>query len=511
MTASPLALTRRTDRLFCIALCTLMVSGGPALWLAGAGAAMLAALALPAAVALACAWRLPGRGVTAWMLGGSVMSSSMLIAATYSDHPELLMLAPAVLSLLPHYRLAGPVALGGGIALALLWWPAALWDTTDRLAASAILVAQTGMMLTFARTNGRQLQRLFDVDFLLRAMDRGDSIRLDLQVLRPETRFGQRLQAVQQRMAQALIELGRSARLTGDAAHTLQTSGTELTTRTQVACNELAGAASTLQQIAVIVKDSADAALAARETAAGASDLARSGAATVHQMVGQMKSIDDASRRIQEITGLIESIAFQTNLLALNAAVEAARAGEQGRGFAVVAGEVRSLAQRVQRAASEVRTLTDDSNEAVRLGKEMAVKAGGTMDELEVAVARVGDVFTSLSADTNEHAAGIESMSQAMLELNAATQRNLDVANDSSRIADELARHTEGIREAMSCFRFGASTDALDGALPAGRASASDAALAPAPSAGHGVVRSAPVAPRSSAATSDTAGEVEFF
>jgi methyl-accepting chemotaxis protein len=257
------------------------------------------------------------------------------------------------------------------------------------------------------------------------------------------------------------------------------------------------------------VKASADAAMAARKTAEGASTLAADGAGIVHQMVGQMQVIDGTSRRIQEITGLIESIAFQTNLLALNAAVEAARAGDAGRGFAVVAGEVRLLAQRVAKAAAEVRTLTDESAEAVVQGNRMATQAGRTMDELTAAVSRVGEVFLSLSADTNEHAAGIESMSTAMLELNAATQRNLDVANESRRIADELASHADGVAQAMSSFRLGNTPVALPLA-EAGVTGADAGATAPR----RREPRPAPAAPSagpSAGGQADANANVEFF
>lgn len=502
MNHSPLALPRRTDRLFSIALLVLAGAGLPAVHLSGAPVTLQAVMVLLAVIPILLAWRRPGQPSTALAMGLGLIGSAMCIAEVHAGvQPLLLLLVPAALSLLPQYRSAPLVAACGLLAVVMMWIPGAAWSLSDRIIGSAILLAQAGLMAAYAQFNGRYLKRLFDVDFLLRAMDSGGSIRLDLGVLRPETRFGQRLQAVQGRMADVLIQLASSARSTSRAAHCLQTSGSELTERTQMACTELAGAASTLQQIAVIVKESADAAMTARETAAGASDLARAGAGIVHQMVGQMKAIDVASRRIQEITGLIESIAFQTNLLALNAAVEAARAGEQGRGFAVVAAEVRSLAQRVQRAASEVRTLTDDSSEAVRQGNQMAGQAGQTMDELTEAVARVGEVFRSLSADTNEHAAGIESMSSAMLELNAATQRNLDVANESRRIADELAEHADGISRAMTSFRLGASDRPVLDPAAVGR----PAAAAASPPPGAPDPRTATASPAASSAP------VEFF
>jgi methyl-accepting chemotaxis protein len=455
MIKSPLALARRVDRRFgaaCALLLLVAIGAGHA---AGASWPVLVGAAAAGLVVAGIAWRHSGRPVAAYALALATTAAAFGVALALPDHPLMLMLVPVVLSLLPPYRSPGIVVACGGLSVVVPWLPGVPLGAAEAAVFSGIVIVQSALLMEFARHNGRQIKRLFDVDFLLRAMDSPEGIRLDLGVVRPETEFGRKLHDIQNRMGGTLQQLARSAEATGSAAHALQASGSELTARTQNACTELAGAASTLQQIAVIVKASADAALAARETAEGASALARDGSGIVHEMVGQMKVIEQSSRRIQEITGLIESIAFQTNLLALNAAVEAARAGDQGRGFAVVAAEVRLLAQRVAKAAAEVRTLTDGSAEAVVQGTRMAGRAGTTMDQLTTAVTQVIEEFRHLSADTSEHAAGIDSMSAAMLELNAATQRNLDVANESRRIADELASHTAGVAHAMSAFRLG--------------------------------------------------------
>jgi methyl-accepting chemotaxis protein len=243
-------------------------------------------------------------------------------------------------------------------------------------------------------------------------------------------------------------------------AQALQDSGHELAQRSQHAGSELSAAAMTLTQIAVIVKDSANAAMAARQTAQAATAMAEESGRIVGLMVEQMRTIDGASRRITDIIGVIEGIAFQTNMLALNAAVEAARAGEHGRGFAVVAGEVRSLAQRATASSSEVRALVEGSVQAVVRGNQLAGRVGQTITELTSTVARVDQTFHSLSADTNEHAAGIESIRDTMNELNAATQQNMQMAEQSRGIADDLAARAAALNEALTGFRLGAESDA---------------------------------------------------
>jgi len=160
----------------------------------------------------------------------------------------------------------------------------------------------------------------------------------------------------------------------------------------------------------------------------------------VGELVEQMETIDRTSRRITDVIGAVEGVAFQTNMLALNAAVEAARAGEQGRGFAVVAGEVRLLAGRASAAAREIKKLADDTVSTVSRGGTLATDARRTISELTEAVSRADQVFHSPSADTLEHAEGIGALRDALLELITSTQRNLEVAQQSRDISGSLAR-----------------------------------------------------------------------
>jgi methyl-accepting chemotaxis protein len=467
MNLSLIADARRVDRLFTGAI-ALQACLGVAIGAAiGVDLTGLLALALGAVVlATGLLLRRGGTPASAWILAGVL---SMLALRTLALAPGRLVLVldlMLVLSLLPAYRRWAMVAVCGSLFAMAPWWLAPATSSSDALWAAPLILCQTVWMAVVARGNETQAKALFDIDFLVRAMGRDGPIRLDLGVLRAETPVGQRLKSVQERVAQTLGAVRHSVTAATEAASALQSGGQELSQRTGHAAEELSNAALTLTQIAVIVKQSADAAMAARQTAQAASSLASEGQGIVGQVVVQMQAIDGASKRITDIIGVIESIAFQTNLLALNAAVEAARAGEQGRGFAVVAGEVRMLAQRSSAASAEVKSLIEDSTAAVSRGNQLTSAADRTMQQLTAAVGRVDEVFHSLSDDTNEHAAGIEAIRDTMNELKAATQQNLEVAAQSRRIADDLAMRAGSLNEAMSSFRLGDAGPSAPAAAP---------------------------------------------
>jgi Methyl-accepting chemotaxis protein (MCP) signalling domain len=350
----------------------------------------------------------------------------------------------------------------------------------------------------------------FEIDFLLRAMGKDGPIRLNMEVLRADSVPGQRLKLVQQRMREAVRQMRQTTGSIEHAADVLSNSGDELTARTHQTASGLRDAALCLEQINVIVQSSAKASSEARAMASQATQMANHGGDLVGQVVSTMREIDQSSRRITDIIGVIDQIAFQTNILALNAAVEAARAGDQGRGFAVVASEVRTLALRSSEAAREIKSLINASVETVSAGSKLVDDAGLTMQDIVAAVRGVGEVFDRLSADSNEHAGSIDVVTQSVKELDAVTQENLQVSERTSQIAIELLGHAASMTEALMAFRLGDDASFL---APAHRAQSPAAPHgAPGRQAAPKVSPSAPRArPEPAAGSAPAAAGIEFF
>ena len=208
-----------------------------------------------------------------------------------------------------------------------------------------------------------------------------------------------------------------------------------------------------LEELTSTVHQTANAAGQANQLAAVASQTAGQGGAVVQGAVVSMQEIADSSRRIADIIGLIDSIAFQTNILALNAAVEAARAGEQGRGFAVVASEVRSLAGRSAEAAKEIKQLIGASVEKVELGSRLVQDAGGTMQEIVQSVQRVTDMIGEVTAASTEQSTGIGQVNQAVVNLDQMTQQNAALVEESTAAAQSLREQARQLAEAVSVFK----------------------------------------------------------
>jgi methyl-accepting chemotaxis protein len=174
----------------------------------------------------------------------------------------------------------------------------------------------------------------------------------------------------------------------------------------------------------------------------------------VGQVVGTMRGINDSSKKIAEIIGVIDGIAFQTNILALNAAVEAARAGEQGRGFAVVAGEVRALAQRSGAAAREIKSLITSSVEQVEHGSALVDQAGRTMEEIVSAIRRVSDIVGEISAASHEQSSGVGQVGQAVAQMDQSTQQNAALVEQGAAAAESLKQQAQELVDTVAVFKL---------------------------------------------------------
>src|SRR5471032_2919101 len=243
----------------------------------------------------------------------------------------------------------------------------------------------------------------------------------------------------------------------------------DLSSRTEQQASSLEETASSMEALTSTVKQNADNARQANQLAASASDVAVRGGAVVSDVVRTMASIDESSKKIVDIIGVIDGIAFQTNILALNAAVEAARAGEQGRGFAVVASEVRNLAQRSAGAAKEIKQLIGDSVDRVAAGSRLVGQAGVTMEEVVVSVQRVAAIIDQISIASNEQRDGIEQISMAVSQMDGVTQQNAALVEQAAAAADSLQQQAAVLAESVSIFKLHERRDSSAPQLALGR------------------------------------------
>ena len=265
-----------------------------------------------------------------------------------------------------------------------------------------------------------------------------------------------RLLAALSRMNDSLVGIVGQVRQTSDSIATgsnqIATGNADLSQRTEEQASNLQQTAASMEELTSTVRNNADTARKAAELAGAASAAAAQGGAAVSQVVGTMDAITGSSKRIADIIGVIDGIAFQTNILALNAAVEAARAGEQGRGFAVVASEVRSLAQRSAQAAKEIKGLIGESVEKVEAGSAQVSEAGRAMEGIVAQVRRVNDLIAEISSATDEQAKGIGQVGEAVAQLDQVTQQNAALVEESAAAAESLSQQASRLVEAVSIF-----------------------------------------------------------
>ena len=227
----------------------------------------------------------------------------------------------------------------------------------------------------------------------------------------------------------------------------------DLSSRTEQQASSLEETASSMEELTSTVKQNGDNARQANQLAVSASDVASRGGEVVSQVVETMGSINESAKKIVDIIGVIDGIAFQTNILALNAAVEAARAGEQGKGFAVVATEVRNLAQRSASAAKEIKSLIGNSVEKVETGSKLVSQAGVTMDEIVSSVKRVTDIMGEIASASGEQEAGIGQINQAITEMDDVTQQNAALVEESAAAAASLQEQAANLAQVVSMFK----------------------------------------------------------
>ncbi|OWW21735.1 methyl-accepting chemotaxis protein [Noviherbaspirillum denitrificans] len=269
---------------------------------------------------------------------------------------------------------------------------------------------------------------------------------------------GQLLQALKE-MNESLVRIVGEVRVSSDTINTasgeIASGNLDLSSRTEQQASSLEETASSMEELTSTVKQNAENARQANTLAATASDVARRGGEVVTQVVDTMGRISESSRKISDIIGVIDGIAFQTNILALNAAVEAARAGEQGKGFAVVATEVRSLAQRSASAAKEIKALIVDSVSNVDAGGKLVNQAGETMAEIVDSVRRVTDIMAEIRAASDEQSAGIEQINQAIAQMDEVTQQNAALVEQSAAAAQSMQDQAGKLTQVVGVFKTG--------------------------------------------------------
>ena len=297
------------------------------------------------------------------------------------------------------------------------------------------------------------------------------------------------------------------------ASREIAAGNADLSSRTESQASSLEETASSMEELTSTVKQNADNARQANQLAVSASSVAIKGGNVVAQVVDTMGSIKESSRKIVDIIGVIDGIAFQTNILALNAAVEAARAGEQGRGFAVVASEVRNLAQRSAGAAKEIKQLIGDSVDKVDTGSRLVDEAGQTMELVVTSIRQVADIMGEITAATAEQSHGIEEINQAITQMDEMTQQNAALVEQAAAAAESMQEQSQRLAEAVSIFKLDGDDARAVRAAPAPLRKAPVQVAAP-PRAAVAAPRIEPgarAAPKKAAATAASGDDWEEF
>ncbi|MBI5927122.1 MAG: MCP four helix bundle domain-containing protein [Aquabacterium sp.] len=328
-----------------------------------------------------------------------------------------------------------------------------------------MLLALTGLMagVAAAQLISRSITRPLDQAVLLaQRVAAGDlSTHIDVQGHDELARLLQALQSMNGSLVQIVRHVRTGSGSISTATSEIASGNMDLSQRTEEQASSLQEIAASLEQLTATVQQNLDSGRYANQIAGSAADVALKGGDVVAQVVQTMDAINESSRKIADIIGIIDGIAFQTNILALNAAVEAARAGEQGRGFAVVASEVRSLAGRSASAAKEIKDLINHSVGNVSEGCKLVEQAGSTMDEIVVSVRRVADIMGDLTSAAKEQSAGISQISQAMGQMDQVTQGNAALVEQAAAAAQSLEHQAKSLVASVDVFKLDESATLL--------------------------------------------------
>ncbi len=327
----------------------------------------------------------------------------------------------------------------------------------------AVCVLAVGGAVAFSRSVVRPLDRAVAVS---RAVAAGD-LTAAAQVLGKDevAELLNALHAMQGALSNVVANVRENAEGVATASAEIAMGNNDLSARTEQQASALQQTAASMEELSATVRQNADNARSANGLSQEASRIAAEGGAAVGRVVQTMQGIAEASRRIADIIGTIDGIAFQTNILALNAAVEAARAGEQGRGFAVVASEVRHLAQRSAEAAREIKGLIGTSTARVEEGSAQVDAAGVTMQQVVAAIQRVTDLMGEISAASQEQSSGVAQIGEAVTQMDHATQQNAALVEESAAAASSLKSQAHDLVQAVAVFRLGSGQPRLTHAV----------------------------------------------
>ncbi|MBK7543421.1 MAG: HAMP domain-containing protein [Candidatus Competibacteraceae bacterium] len=314
-----------------------------------------------------------------------------------------------------------------------------------------------GLIIAILLSNMIARPLVYGVGFAKTIADGNLTQRIEPQYLRRGDEIGDLAQALDNMADQLKKMVGQVTQATGHvtaASAEIARGSSDLAQRTEEQASALEETASSMEELTGTVKQSAENAGQANQLASAARAQAEQGGQVVEQAVAAMGAIHHSSKKIADIIGVIDEIAFQTNLLALNAAVEAARAGEQGRGFAVVAGEVRKLAQRSADAAKEIKALITDSVTKVEDGGALVERSGKTLQEIVTAIKKVSDIVAEMAAASREQASGIEQVNKAILQMDQTTQQNAALVEQTAAASHAMGEQAQQLQQLMAFFKL---------------------------------------------------------